>query len=360
MKKASSVLQDSVGILKELVVPCNLDIQDWLAFKNSDDATVNHPILEGLLHKEEFLLLSATAKTGKTYLALELAKSVITGEPFLGEIGTTKGVVLYFETELKKSFLVDRFKKMLGNISDEDAINLKICKKSIKIDSEEGQLALAKAINQYKPDLVILDPFYRLHSKNEDKSQEITPILNTIKSYAQTYNVAFFVIHHEGKKGESNGNQTSHRPRGSSAFADVPDVIISMTRDSDKKACKLSIENRNFKGSQLLIKLKDDCSGWTVVSKSESDDVRIDLKSLFESVLINLMSKSELLLKLQDVTGLSERTCERKISSALDLKYIKKAQKNNSILYSLVKATTDSSYEVADVGSIQSNLGGGL
>ena len=293
METAQEILVNSEGVLQKIYSPSTLKILNLKEFAASSDASQGHPIVEGLLHKEEILLCSATAKTGKTFLAIELAKSVITGNLFLNEFKTTKGRVLYFETELTGFFLKERLSKML-NFEDENSDQLLICKQSIKIDSSEGSMELYKALEFYKPDLVILDPFYRLHSKNEDKAQEMAQVLSFIKSLAQQFKTAFFILHHEGKKGESTGNQISHRPRGSSAFADVPDVIVSMTRVNEQKACRLSIENRNFKGSQLIIKLRDNLSGWDVLSK-EDETTELDIVSLFKEILIADLELPEVL-----------------------------------------------------------------
>lgn len=352
MEAAKDVITNGEGILGKLLAPGSLHIQNALDFCQSEEALNENPIVEGLLYKEEFLLCSATAKTGKTFLALELAKCVVTGQSFLGEFKTVKGKVLYFETELKPNKLRKRMIKMgIYSPENSDLKNLLICKKALKIDSNEGALELIKAITDHAPDLIILDPFYRLHSRNEDRAQEITPVLSWLKEIAQFYKVAFFVLHHEGKKGESNGNQTSHRPRGSSAFADVPDVIISMGRDTDKKSCRLSIENRNYQGSQLLIKLREDCSGWDLISSSNESNEEIDLEAVFQKVLIEPLSNTELLKKLQIETSLSERSCERKIAAALKLKYIEKTKIQGVVVYDLVKPTSVTSYEMADDGA---------
>lgn len=334
MDAAKDILLDaSHEVLQKICSPCSLKILNFNEFTESSDATFGHPIVEGLLHKEELLLCSATAKTGKTFLAIELARSVITGTPFLNEYKTNKGKVLYIETELTSYFLKERLSKMF-NIEDESSKNLLICKEVVKIDTTDGSLELKKALAYHQPDLVILDPFYRLHSKNEDKAQEMAQLLSQIKSLAQQFKTAFFILHHEGKKGESTGNQVSHRPRGSSAFADVPDVIVSMTRVSDKKACRLSIENRNFKGEQLTIKLREDLTGWDVLSR-ESETVELDVSTLFKETLVQQLERSHLLKKLNEATGLSERSCLRKIDDALKLKIILKSHIDNKIWFSL-------------------------
>lgn len=354
METSKEILEAATGFLGKILSSGSLNIQTARQFMASDEANNPDPIVEGLLHKEEFLLCSATAKTGKTFLAIELAKCVVTGTPFLGKYPTTKGRVLYFETELKPFYLKQRLSKMLDQSAEEND-ELLICKKSIKIDTSDGEHDLIKAIMEYKPDLVILDPFYRLHTKNEDKAQEITPVLGFLKEIAQIYKTAFFVLHHEGKRGESSGNQTSHRPRGSSAFADVPDVIISMTRDSAGKSCRLAIENRNYQGSKLHIRLKEDHSGWEVLEDSSDEDVETDLGHLFATVLTQPLSASELKQKIADTTGESLRNAERKISKAIQLNIIDKISDSRFSKYKLKLPPIDISYEMTDVGNNESS-----
>lgn len=204
-------------------------------------------IVAGLINRKEFIILSATAKTGKSMLAINMGIGVACGLDFLG-MPTIKGKVLYLQTEVSPSQLTERISKMSAQLNDDFQRdfkeNLYICDDSIRLDQQEGLKSLIKAIQEKQPSLVILDPFYTLHRKKEDSSDEMAPILSSIKKIAKEQDCAVLLIHHQGKKNDHSSGQVGHSHRGSSSFGDVPDASLSLSKKDKNVILKGEFRNR--------------------------------------------------------------------------------------------------------------------
>jgi KaiC/GvpD/RAD55 family RecA-like ATPase len=226
------------------------------------------PIIENFLNRKEFMLLHATSKTGKSMLALNIGLAIATGRDFLG-MPTSKSKVLYLQTEIANFSLKERIEKMLENLDtetyDNASTNLLISSNRIRIDESEGIELIKYEIKKYQPNLLIIDPLYDLHRKNEDNATDMAPILSDIREIARSCDCAIILIHHQGKKGEHNGGNAGHACRGSSAFGDVPDISISLTKDKNGFNLKGIFRNRpsiddlriKFHEESLLFELEE-------------------------------------------------------------------------------------------------------
>lgn len=208
----------------------------------------SEPIVTRLIDRKEFVILSATAKTGKSMLALHLAISVASGSDFL-DFGTQAGKVLYLQTEVSSFHLEKRMGPMLSYLADPErnliGKNLYICDEAVRLDKETGIQSLVSAIELMKPTLLILDPFYTLHKKREDSAEDMAPILSELKSISKKHDCGILLIHHQGKRNEGQGTQPGHSHRGSSAFADVPDTSLSLSKRDKTLVLKCEFRNRS-------------------------------------------------------------------------------------------------------------------
>ena len=205
------------------------------------------PVIDGFLNRKEFMLIHATAKTGKSMFALNIALAVATGSDFLG-MESELSKVLYLQTEISSCSLSDRIDSMLRgmpeNYYDLAQQNLLIADTRIRIDIPQQLEALRKQVETELPSLLIIDPLYDLHNKNEDNAAEMAPLLSNIREIARSVGCAVILIHHQGKKGEGQSSNAGHACRGSSAFADVPDSSVSLSKDKGGYSIRGIFRNR--------------------------------------------------------------------------------------------------------------------
>jgi hypothetical protein len=295
------------------------------------------PIISGLVNKSELILLTATAKTGKTWLALHLGLSVVSGGLFLGKFLSKPSRVLILQTEVSNDSFRERIKTAIdGELSDPDAERLFLANQRIKLD--KGELAfLKKLIESEKIELVILDPLYTLHSRDENSATEIASLLSDLKALLVETNAACVLVQHQGKRGEFSGGQTSHKARGSSAFGDVPDGIWNLDRTKDKEVLSLSFEMRNHTPPDPLSVRRLAHGTWETLDSGSEKNRNLATAQTVALILKEegRLSKDILVMKLKDLYGKSLRTFEALIKEALVKDLIDSSFEGRKVFYSI-------------------------
>jgi hypothetical protein len=195
--------------------------------------------IDGLLPASGRLLLSAQRKTGKTTAVGNLARSLLTGEPFLGRFEVTKldGRVVVLNYEVTG----ETFARWMDDIGVPDdrlyVVNLR-GRRNLLAD-EEGRAELVSMVRAQEGQVLVVDPFGRAYTgKSQNDTAEVTPWLGRLDEVAQQAGVTELIVTaHAGWDGE--------RTRGSSGLEDWPDSIVTMTRDPDTDQRFLRAEGRD-------------------------------------------------------------------------------------------------------------------
>ncbi len=123
-------------------------------------------LVEGLWEEEGVGILGGAPKSCKSWLALDLAFSVATGTPALGKYEVkAPGPVLIFAAEDQPQRVRSRLEGFaLHRGQDLERIPLHLIVESVlRLDAERDQSRLAETVGRYRPRLLVLDPFVRLH-----------------------------------------------------------------------------------------------------------------------------------------------------------------------------------------------------
>lgn len=195
--------------------------------------------VEGLLPAGGRLLWSAQRKTGKTTAVGNLARSLLTGEPFLGRFECTKldGRVIVLNYEVTGETFA-RWMDDIGVPSERMyVVNLR-GRRNLLAD-EAGRTELVELIRAQEGEVLTVDPFGRSFTgKSQNDTAEVTPWLGRLDEVTEQAGCAELVLTaHAGWDGE--------RTRGSSALEDWPDSIVTMTRDPDTDQRFLRAEGRD-------------------------------------------------------------------------------------------------------------------
>ncbi len=163
-------------------------------------------------------------KSLKTWLGLEIAVSVATGTPCLGRFHVpAPGPVLAFLAEDAPHAVKERLVALCAqhDVSIE-ALDLHvITAHALKLDRADDVESLDATVSALHPRLLLLDPLVRLHSGDENSSQEISALLDCLRCMQRKHDTAVILVHHARK----NGSVSRHGQalRGSSdiwAFGD--------------------------------------------------------------------------------------------------------------------------------------------
>lgn len=174
-------------------------------------------------------LVTGAPGSGKSYLTAEIAVSVASGEPVLGQLEVEQGPVLVFNAEDDPGTIT---RPRMGAIATDKGLRLQdLPLYHIDIDSldlgDPGDMARLEAtILSTGARLLILDPLRDLHDVDEDNSTAMKPILHSVRLLGETTGAVVMVVHHD-KKGMSTGRRES-RSRGSSALIGWRSFSISL------------------------------------------------------------------------------------------------------------------------------------
>lgn len=187
--------------------------------------------VHGLIPADAGTLVVAARKTGKTTFNLNLARSLLTGEDFLGrfEVEPIEGIVAVLNFEVGgKTFA--RWANEHGIDPDRLYVeNLRGRRNPFR--HPEDRAVLAEKLRDHGTEALIVDPFGRAYTgKSQNDPGEVTAWLVALDEFARSEVGARDVIlnAHAGWNGE--------RTRGSSSLEDWADVFVTMTRDADDDA----------------------------------------------------------------------------------------------------------------------------
>lgn len=216
-------------------------------------------LIEGLLVRDTVGFISASPGSTKTWLAWDMALSVATGTKCLGHFDTKKGKVLAFNAEDSPGAITKPRLEALANsrnIKLDQTENLHLIDvHTLMLDDEKTQAKIEHTIEEFKPDLVLLDPFRQLHVQNEDKASEMAPILSFLRQLQRKYKVTIILVCHErkGAVGESQGSRRADRTRGSNVLEGWRDTAIYMDKPDKDKKTSVSVYHRGYLATEAFL-----------------------------------------------------------------------------------------------------------
>jgi hypothetical protein len=179
--------------------------------------------ITGVLPEDGRGLLIAKKKVGKTHLAVNLAWSLLTGEPFLGVFGVQRAArVAYVNGEVSAAMFAG-WARDVGIPGDRLVLaNTRGRPNPVRDDATAGQFAAA--LHAFAPDVLVLDTFGRFFTgHSQDDASDVAAFLNRLDLLAELAGV------HEVLLVAHAGWSEHNRARGSSALEDWPDSIIRLT-----------------------------------------------------------------------------------------------------------------------------------
>lgn len=191
------------------------------------------------LPKQGRALFYGSSKAGKSFLTYQMARCIGAGVPFL-EMPTTQGRVLLLQFEIGASILQDRLKS-----TGQDYENVYLGTSfSVKLDTKAGREVVVKALEAVEPDVVILDPLYKVLSGDEDESVDMIKIFDFIDEMIEAFNCSFVIMHHMGK-------DTGRGARGTTTLQDYPDACIEVKDVPCKEGKKIKVIPKLLRHAEL-------------------------------------------------------------------------------------------------------------
>lgn len=216
--------------------------------------------------------LSGAPKTRKSFLALQMAASVATGQTFFGH-KTLMCDVVYFDLEGSKSRISSR----------SDSMSIKIPRNvfitnSIKERLADGLVDKLRLLHQDKPSirLIIIDTFSRsrgvVRAGSSNAYDADVALLEPVQRMAIDENIAVLFIHHD-KKGAGAVLDSFERLSGTMGISGSADCVLNLISDGKRFDGKATLEYtpRDAKGGEIKLDFNERYKEWQEVVDEKPD-----------------------------------------------------------------------------------------
>jgi predicted transcriptional regulator len=211
------------------------------------DESINLPpeIIEGVLHQGLKGVLGSNSKARKTWILLDAAISVASGQPFW-KWRTRKGRVIYINFEIPRAFIRSRIKCLCDARGIRDVSNLDVWTLRGHGTALWRLLpALLAKIETGKYVLIIIDPIYKgLGGRDENSAGDIGELCNELEQIAVATGAAVLYAAHFSK-GNQAGKEAIDRIGGSGVWTRDADTIITLTKHQVEGAYTVDLILRN-------------------------------------------------------------------------------------------------------------------
>ncbi|MEA2511084.1 MAG: hypothetical protein QOJ59_571 [Thermomicrobiales bacterium] len=191
------------------------------------DADIAQPneLVEGLIDEATGNTLAGPPGVGKTWTELDLLRSIAAGVDWLGKFPTAQGTALIFDEESHLPGVQSRVKMLeRGNPLGKGLPLYFAVGHGLRLDTQIGASHLEAQIRRYRPAIVALDSFTRIHGVDENNAGDLASVHAVMKALMRTYGTAFLSTDHVRKK--SLLNDPEEMLRGSTEKRAWPDCIL--------------------------------------------------------------------------------------------------------------------------------------
>lgn len=178
--------------------------------------TPDNFIIKPLIPEGMVSALTSQAGTGKSLIALEMARCVASGKPFLDKFEIPHGMpVLLLDQEMSLNTVVSRFHSMI----DDPSLPIYVgCETALKITNPDDYRNICDVITKEKIGLVIFDTLVTFHSGDENQVAEMREVMEALMKLCNEMSVTVLFLHHQ-RKGAYGEQASQASMRGSTEIA---------------------------------------------------------------------------------------------------------------------------------------------
>lgn len=227
--------------------------------------------------------LGGRPKTGKSWLALQIAVAVATGGVVLGR-RVEQGRVLYLALEDSPRRLQDRLRKQHAHLADKLQADFIFEWKPL---AEEGTADLIQAIDREGYTLVVIDTISRaLGRMDQLDAVDMNLTLGALQRIAIDRDVTVLLLDHHRKASASNADVVDDI-LGATAKTGVADVLLGLYRERGKADASLRVTGRDVDDQEIAVKFDAETGCWQplgdasgVRAETVQSDILIAIKEM--------------------------------------------------------------------------------
>lgn len=243
-------------------------------------------LVEGLWSEEAVGIVGGEPKCCKSFLALDVAVSVASGAPCLRRFAVPRrGRALLFAAEDALHVVRRRLEGICtaAGVAFDASLDVQvITADTLRLDLPEDRRRLHETVEALRPRLLALDPFVRLHRKDENVAGDVAPLLAFLRELQRRFSMAVLLVHHARKGGA--GLRAGQALRGSSelhAWGDSnlylrrvgAELQLSVEHRAAPAPADLSLELREGRG--LALHVAGAASGSTEAVRVDAHEARV-------------------------------------------------------------------------------------
>jgi len=213
-------------------------------------------IIAGLFDLRDKFAIIGGSKTRKTFFSLQMILSLATGRPFLLWHVPKARTVVHVQYEITERHFLERLIRMaraLG-IDREELTNLHIINaRGLNLTGKRGIDQISKSISNYKPEVILFDPLYKIHEGVENAAEDMKIILSQFDHLAEETSAAVGYVHHD-PKGQAGDRSTRDRGAGSNVLSRDYDAAFVLTEHTcEEDAVVLEMLLRNYRPQEPFV-----------------------------------------------------------------------------------------------------------
>ncbi len=185
-------------------------------------------LLADLIPAGGLAILAGMPASGKTFLALDLALAVATGQRGWGREITASGPALYVDNENAPQLLVNRMRALLAgrNITAPDSLHF-VPGQPISLADAGSVSELGGAVSATDARLVVLDSLVRfMGGADENDAAAAARAMGGLRSLANAHGCSVLVVHHLRKSGATSTATALEAVRGSGDLVAAMDSVF--------------------------------------------------------------------------------------------------------------------------------------
>lgn len=211
---------------------------------------VRPPVIHGLLREGETMNVIAAPKTGKSWLALDLAVAIATGREWLGRFRCEPGSVLILDNELHPETCADRFPQ----VATARAVAMEVIGERVYVENLRGRLLTTPHMREHleavapgRFKVIVLDAFYRFMPAgfSENDNGQMAAVYNELDRIADRLRCCFVLIHHTSK-GDQGGKSVTDVGAGAGAQSRATDSHLVLRPHKEDGAVVLEATARSW------------------------------------------------------------------------------------------------------------------
>lgn len=277
--------------------------------------------------------IAGRPKVGKSWLALQICRSVSTGKEVFGK-HVERGRALYLALEDNARRLKDRMRKQ-GWPDKPRGIDFMMpddFRAQLKHLNGGGGALLAKTLEKNGYRLVVIDTLSRAFKGDQKDESEMTQALAPLQEVALRLDLAVLVIDHHKKPMTAADQNPIDDILGSTAKSAVADAAWGLYAEQGKAGFKLSFTGRDIE--QMILKLT---RGEDMIYTSEGEAFTIELTEQRKAVLDYLRSTGEAQVGpiARGIGAKDEGNLFKNLQNMVNAGMLKRVTKGQNVFYAL-------------------------